>query len=140
MNPILAFLLRLLLVLLSYMFVGWIGYTIYTDLRKGVFASDQTVIPPIILQTELDGESQSKRFTIPEITLGRNPASDFPINDETISLIHCKLSYHHKQWWVEDLDSTNGSYLNNTQIKSPVVLTNSDELRLGQVLITIDFN
>lgn len=140
MNPILVLALRLILVLLSYTFVGWIGYSIYLDLRQGSFGLVKTTLPPITLEATLENEIQTKRFTTAEVSLGRDPSCDFPLSDETISQVHCRLTYHHKQWWAEDLNSTNGSYLNATQLESPVVLTEGDELRLGQIYVTIRFN
>ncbi len=140
MNAILSFVLRLVIILLLYVFVGWIGYSIFMDLRKGVYEKDRPVIPPMSLTATLGELTQSKQFTIPEITIGRDPANPFHLPDSTISLRHLKLSYHNNQWWAEDLDSTNGSYLNDLEIESPVVLTNGDELRLGQIFVTIRIN
>jgi pSer/pThr/pTyr-binding forkhead associated (FHA) protein len=140
MNATLSFALRLIIVLLLYVFVGWIGYSIYMDLRKGVYGKEQAVIPPLSLTATVNDLVQSRQFTIPEITVGRDPANPFHLEDNTISLRHLKLSYHNNQWWAEDLNSTNGSYLNDIEIESPVVLTNGDELRLGQIYMTIKIN
>lgn len=140
MNAILLFLLRLIFILLSYIFVGWIGYSIYTDLTGRSASKKWKSIPPLTLQIEIDQEQVNKSFSIPEILIGRDPACDFPINDDTISLRHAKISFHHKQWWAEDLDSTNGSYINEILIEEPVVLTNSDHLRLGRKILSIKIN
>lgn len=140
MNAILVFLLRLIFVLLSYLFIGWIGYIIYKDIQGMNLSNKGTTIPPITLQTTVDQEQISKRFSIPEIIIGRDPACDFPLNDETISLRHSKLSYHHKQWWVEDLGSTNGTFLNDNLIEEPIILSNDDRVRLGRKTFTIITN
>ena len=140
MNPVLTFLLRLILLLLAYGFVGWVAYSLFGELRKSTSHKGQQVVLPISLTIELDDQSILKQFQSPELIIGRDPASDFEIKDSTISLHHCKLAFHHKQWWAEDLGSTNGSYLNNTPIQSPMVVTNGDELRLGQVSLTININ
>ena len=140
MNAFLVFLLRLIIVLLSYLFIGWMTYSIYVDLSGRGMGKRGKSIAAIRLQTEIDQEPVSKRFTIPEVILGRDPACDFPINDDTISLRHSKLSFHHNQWWVEDLGSTNGSYINETLLDEPVVLINGDLLRLGRKILTININ
>jgi pSer/pThr/pTyr-binding forkhead associated (FHA) protein len=140
MNALLVFLLRLIFMLLSYLFIGWVAYIIFMGLHEKGLGKKSKSIPAIRLQTEIDHEPVSKRFTIPEITIGRDPACDFPLNDDTISLRHSKLSFHHKQWWVEDLGSTNGSYVNETMLEEPVVLTKGDQLRLGRKLLTININ
>ena len=140
MNAILVFSLRLLFVLLSYLFIGWIGYTIFSDLVGKGWGKKEKSIPPIALQTEIDQDQVEKQYTIPEVIIGRDPGCDFPINDETISLRHSKLVFRHKQWWVEDLGSTNGTYLNETMVDRPVVVTHGDHLRFGRKTLVINFN
>lgn len=137
MNAIIVFIVRLLIILLTYTFVGWIAFTIYADLRGPTREKDKAQVTPITLITIIDQEKIRKHFTKPEIIIGRDPACDFPLDDFMISARHCKLSYHHKQWWAEDLGSTNGSYLNNTLIETAVVLTDGDDLQLGQIHVTI---
>lgn len=140
MNPILVFVLRLLLLLLAYSFVGWVAYSIFTDLRKGSVKSGPVSFPLITLTSELEEISIPRQFSNSQLTIGRDPASDYPIDHPTISLRHCRLSFHNKQWWAEDLESTNGSYLNESQIDSPTVLTDGDDLRLGEICIKININ
>ncbi len=140
MNAILVFVIRLFFIVLSYLFIGWIVYSIYLDLRGSRMGQRGMRIPAITLKTEIDQEELSKRFTRLEITLGRDPACEFPIADETISLRHGKLAYHHKQWWFEDLDSTNGSFVNETMVEEPVVVTGGDQLRLGRISLSININ
>ena len=140
MNPILTLLLRLILILFSYAFIGWVGYAIYADLRNGSRSRLDKGVPPITLETQFDQQNIVRRFNKPEVILGRDPACDLPLNDERISLRHCKLSFHHNQWWAEDLSSTNGTYLNGSLIESAIILTDRDELRLGQINLSIKIN
>ena len=79
----------------------------------------------------------SQRFTRPEIILGRDPSCDFPLNDQTVSSRHARLTFHQNQWWLEDMDSTNGTHLNGETVTAPVVITHGDELQLGQVGVKI---
>lgn len=141
MNAILAFVLRLLMVLSAYAFIGWIGYVIFSDLkRQGSVENKQSTVPPIKLEAVLNQATTQKDFEKQEIIIGRDPACDFPLNDETISLRHCKLAYYRKQWWAEDLDSTNGSLLNGTPLTAPTVITTGDQLQIGRAQINIAFH
>ncbi len=140
MNAILALVIRIILLVILYLFVGWIGYTIYIDLKKGFQINKQTSAPPILLETHLKGQKLIKRFENEEILIGRDPNCTLPIDNEAISFHHAKLSFHHRQWWVEDLGSTNGSFLNETKVESPTVLTNQDQIRLGTIIIQITLN
>jgi len=140
MNAILMFSLRILLVLFSYTFLGWIVYTVFSDLRRGAIGKREKTIPPIMLKGQIGEENVLKRFRQEEIILGRDPSVDFPLKNETVSLRHCKIRYHQKQWWVEDLESTNGTFLNNDPISTEIILTNGDQLRLGKVELTVNIN
>ncbi|MBW6465221.1 MAG: FHA domain-containing protein [Brevefilum sp.] len=140
MNAILALILRGLLLVLTYVFVGWIGYTILKDLRSLFARQSEPVASTIFLRSSINQDPIEMDFSKPEIILGRDPDCEFTIPDETISLRHCKLSYHHKQWWANDLNSTNGTFLNQDLIESAVILTNGDVLRLGNVSIIVQIN
>lgn len=140
MNSILVLFLRVLFLVLAYVFVGWIGYTIYKDLHALLHIRKESLDSPIILRVVVDQEPIEKQFAMAEIIIGRDPDCDFTIPDETISLRHCKLSFHHKQWWANDLNSTNGSFLNDAPIDSPIIITDGDVLRLGKVSIIIQIN
>lgn len=140
MSAIILFFLRLLLLGLSYAFLSWIIYTIFADLKNE--ASDKKVktIPLILLSLEIDNQKVSRHFRQFEIILGRDNTSDFQIEDETISLQHCKLFYRQGHWWVDDLESTNGTYLGSSLVTSATILTDGDVLGLGKADIKININ
>jgi pSer/pThr/pTyr-binding forkhead associated (FHA) protein len=137
MNTLLLFVLRLIILLLLYLFIGWIGYTIFMDLRKSGQPKQEASVSPITLIQASEDLGEPRQFSMPDFIIGRDPANPFPLEDSTVSIRHMKLSYRNQHWWAEDLESTNGSYLNGDQILSPVILTDGDELRLGQVLLTV---
>ena len=140
MNAILTLTLRGILLLLAYLFVGWIGITILRDLRFRLAGKSDLKTPLLTIKGQDDWDSIEKQFVKPEIIFGRDLDSDIIVPDETISIRHCKITYHHKQWWADDLNSTNGSFLNENPIDSPVIITNGDELRLGNVSFSININ
>lgn len=72
-----------------------------------------------------------------EAIVGRDPACDLILADKTVSGQHARLSYQMTQWWVEDLQSTNGTRLNQEAVSSPVVLTSGDELCFGQLVFQV---
>jgi len=122
---------------LLYAFLGWAIFILWRDLKRQgeLIAARQP--PPLILSTDSDGPPLTRHYTAPEVILGREPSCDFPINDQTVSAHHARLSYRQNQWWVEDMASTNGTYLNGESVTSPVVITHGDTLRLGQVGVKI---
>ena len=137
MTGIVVFILRLLLAGALYAFLGWSIYTIWQDLRIHSTLLSSKQIPIIKLETTNKEEHLILELDLPEIIIGRDPNCEFSISDETISAKHAKLGYRQKQWWIEDLQSTNGTFLNEEEIKTPTVVISGDELRCGQVELSI---
>jgi pSer/pThr/pTyr-binding forkhead associated (FHA) protein len=136
MSGIIFISLRFLLVLALYAFLGWSIYTLWNDLRLKSTTAMAHTIPEITLSApELD--NLIKSFVAPEITLGRDSICNLMVPDETISSQHARLSYHHSQWWVEDMQSTNGTYLNEERLTTPTVVMDGDEIKLGKINLQI---
>jgi len=72
--------------------------------------------------------------------IGRDQTCDLNLDVNTVSAEHARLSYHHRNWWVEDLRSRNGTLLNLELVTTPAILVSGDELQLGQVLLKISIN
>ena len=139
MSAIILLGLRILLAGLLYGFLGLAIYTLLRDLKQQgeLLAGRQP--PPLTLTSLMEANVQSQYYTKPEIILGREPGCDFPLDDQTVSSQHARLSYHHQQWWLEDLASTNGTFLNDEAVTAPVVITHGDELRLGHLEVKVEF-
>ncbi|MFI5274136.1 MAG: protein kinase [Ktedonobacterales bacterium] len=70
-------------------------------------------------------------------TIGRIAGNDLVIPDGTVSRYHARLSFKKGQWRVEDLHSSNGTYVNTSRVQEqPVPLNDGDELRLGDDTMT----
>ncbi|HNZ13769.1 MAG TPA: FHA domain-containing protein [Anaerolineaceae bacterium] len=137
MTAILTLIFRILLAAALYGFLAWALITLWRDLQMQTQILQPRKPPALHLAVDLGGELIESDLEQPEIILGRDPGCDLQVPHETVSGRHARLSYHHKQWWVEDLQSTNGTYLNEDRILTPTVLTIGDELLLGQVSIQI---
>ncbi len=131
--------LRVLLALALYVFLGWTLWTIWQDLRRaGIKASGQK-IPPVRLEVRLTKQIPAYRaFSQAEVMLGRDPACDVIIDDAAVSARHARLSYHHGQWWLEDLESTNGTKLNNARLTTATVLTGGDVIKCGKARVIVN--
>lgn len=137
MSGSIVFILRVLMAVVLYGFLGWAIYTIWEDLRVHGTLLSSKQIPVIKLETVNPDYGLSSTLNFPEIIIGRDPNCEFTIPDETISARHARLGYRQKQWWVEDLQSTNGTTLNGEDVKTPTVVISGDELRCGQVELSI---
>jgi pSer/pThr/pTyr-binding forkhead associated (FHA) protein len=133
--------LRLLTALALYGFLGWVLVFLYREVqRQGIVLANRRV-PGISIMVKLAGGQGTLRyFNQAEITIGRDPGCDIPLPEDTISARHAHLTYHHNQWWLEDLDSTNGTRLNGTPITTPTVLTTGDEIQCGGSELSISLS
>lgn len=82
------------------------------------------------------GVSVGERFYLdrPELTVGRDPASDIFLNDVTVSRAHARLHVVGSAVTVEDAGSLNGTYVNNVRVDS-AVLSHGDALQIGRFLM-----
>lgn len=135
MSEVVVFALRILLAVLLYGFLGWALVTIWRDLRTQGQLLSKPNIPPLVISRAED--ETSKSFSIPEVMIGRSGRSDFVISSDTVSARHARLSYHHNQWWAEDLNSKNGTFLNDERLSVPTVMISGDELRCGKASLVI---
>jgi pSer/pThr/pTyr-binding forkhead associated (FHA) protein len=135
-GPILL-VLRLLLASALYAFLGWAFWVLWQDLRRHSKAAVTSQVPTLTLVAQTGDSGTEFRFTLPEILVGRDPACQCCLDDKTISAQHARLSYHHRQWWVEDLRSRNGTFLNQAPVAEPLVIVSGDLLRCGQVIFQV---
>ena len=72
-----------------------------------------------------------------QITLGRAPDSTIVIDDDYASSRHARIYESEGAWVVEDLGSTNGTWLDRTRLTTPTVLPVGAPLRVGRTTLVI---
>jgi pSer/pThr/pTyr-binding forkhead associated (FHA) protein len=133
--------LRALLAVSLYAFLGWTLITIWRELRAQGTLLAARKIPGINLHINIADQAPFQRFlTQSEILIGRDAHCDIPLLDDTVSIRHARLSYHHGQWWLEDLGSTNGTHLNKEKVSIPTVVISGDKVDCGKASITINLD
>jgi len=130
MSGIIFLILRLLLALALFAFLGYVLWTLWKDLKQQDEVLASRRLPPILVSL---ADGSQRRFSTPEVVIGRDPACELALEDPTVSNQHARLSYHHGQWWLEDLHSTNGTFLNGAEVTAPLVVTSGDVALCGQV-------
>lgn len=74
-------------------------------------------------------------FRLGDLTkLGRGRDNHILLSGSYASQEHAHISYMQGQYWIEDLDSLNKTYLNEVPITKPTVLANNDRIRIGEVI------
>ncbi|MCC5855064.1 MAG: FHA domain-containing protein [Idiomarina sp.] len=74
------------------------------------------------------------------VIIGRNPDADVAVSHPSVSWRHAKLTKSGDHYIVEDLGSTNGTYVNGARITRPTELKKNDEILLGIYAFTLDFD
>ena len=139
MNAIILLALRIGLVIALYTFLGWALYILWKSLKHDTQETPKQKIAPLVLMVhDKDGILNTHSFVESPVIIGRDPISDLHIDDKTISARHARLSYQLGQWWINDLNSTNGTFLNDMSVHDAVVLTTNDELRCGRIEIDVE--
>jgi two-component system, cell cycle response regulator len=70
-------------------------------------------------------------MTAHELVVGRMNELDIAIETDSVSRRHARLFRDEGRWKVEDLGSTNGTYVNDRKIEHPIALRNGDLVRFG---------
>jgi len=111
-----------------YAFIAIVIWTLWKDIK-----SRRRIIS---LNTAQAGElvklTNEEAFPLMPVTsLGRATTNVIAITDPAISLEHAMITRREGIWWLEDLQSRNGTLLNSQMIDAPAVITSGDIITLG---------
>jgi pSer/pThr/pTyr-binding forkhead associated (FHA) protein len=72
-----------------------------------------------------------------QITIGRDPNNEITINDAEISRRHARLTYQGGKYILEDLGSTNGTFVNGQRLAGPRVLKPGEVVSFGEQIVLV---
>ena len=90
----------------------------------------------MLILTVLQGPDKGRKFELPDHEpqlIGRSSEA-LPLMDNTVSRRHAELTPDDGVWWIRDLASHNGTYLNGVKIAERVKLKPGDQIRTGATL------
>ena len=71
-------------------------------------------------------------------TIGRDPSNSIPLSDQRISRYHCQILREGEAYKIKDINSKNGTYVNNLLIKE-MQLNPGDTILLGETILTFHY-
>lgn len=71
------------------------------------------------------------------ITLGRKENNTVVLNDRFVSSYHAKIYLKNREYYLEDLQSTNGTYVNENKIEGNIRLNVNDIIRFGSTAFKV---
>jgi hypothetical protein len=82
--------------------------------------------------------SAGRRYPLgDEITVGRAAGCQVTVDDTYVSQLHARVFTRDGQLLVEDLGSTNGTYLNRVKVSGPMVMQKGDRLQVGNTVLEV---
>jgi pSer/pThr/pTyr-binding forkhead associated (FHA) protein len=73
----------------------------------------------------------------PSMLVGRAPECEIRIDDTYASQQHARLFGKNGSWYVEDLGSTNGTFVNDQRLAAPAVIHPGDRVRVGTTVMEL---
>jgi hypothetical protein len=137
-----AVLLQLAFIAVLYLFLLWVARSSLKDLRRGSsrdddhapreLVGDHAGSPPLIVAEGGGGLRAGAVFAVNgSMTIGRSPQTDVQIDDRFASARHARVSEREGVYFLEDMGSTNGTYLNGRRVTSLERLRPEDRFRIG---------
>ena len=87
----------------------------------------------------VEGANAGERAELDQapILIGRGTDAAIRLDDDYVSTRHARIASSADQWFVEDLGSTNGTYVGTARITQPTTLTLGTQVRIGKTILEL---
>lgn len=133
MYNIVSLVFKYLFIVIIYAFMLSIIRLIYLDIRGIDKSEAQTYLKLINMKEDLPFKVSEHYSISGDVTIGRGSDNKIVIRDPFISKEHMKIFEESGEYYIEDLKSANGTYLNDGKVDDVEVLSNGDIIQLGQI-------
>jgi hypothetical protein len=130
---------RLLFLALLLFFLVRVMRVLLRDLRAAAREPGSLLGRLVVVASPAGDPEEGRSFDLDVITtLGRDVNNAIVIDDQFASSDHAVLTYRGRSWYVEDLGSTNGTYVNGRPVAAVAPIGFGDELGIGQVRLRLE--
>ncbi len=137
---VLLLLLRVAVVLLLYFFLWQVLRAVIRDLGSAQVQGSGGAQPSafgslIVLRSGKSGLAVGKVFPLgPSTLIGRSlEQCEIALNDSFLSQQHARIERRGDGWVLQDLQSTNGTFVNDVEVRKETVIEEGDVIRFGRV-------
>ena len=131
--------IRLLFLALLYIFLARVVRSLLRDLRAAAREPGASLGRLVVIESPGGDPEQGRSFDLDAITtLGRDVNNAIVVDDPFASAEHAVLTYRGRSWYVEDLGSTNGTFVNGRAVAAVSPLGFGDEVAIGQVRLRLE--
>lgn len=132
-------LLRILFLVLLYAFLWFVVRALLRDLRAATREPTSEAGRLVVLESPSGEPPSGSAFALDAITtIGRDVNSGIVVDDEFASARHATLAYRGRAWYVEDLGSTNGTFVNGSRVTGAAPIWFGDEIQVGQARFRLE--
>lgn len=130
---------RILFLALLYLFLFGIARTLLRDLSAASREPTTELGRLIVLASPAGEPAEGSTLVLDAITtIGRDVNNAIVIDDQFASSQHAVLTFRGRTWYVEDLNSTNGTFVNGQPVEGVAPIGFGDELQIGQVRLRLE--
>lgn len=143
MDPaVVLLILRLLGALILLLFLGAIAWLIYQEIgvTRAALAERHHQFGAIrVLSEDGNGAGSEAVYPLAAVTsIGRAASNTIVLEDDYVSNEHALLMLRGQQWWVEDLNSRNGTLLNGMRLSDTTVISPGDVITIGNTRLKME--
>ena len=122
---------RILLIFFVYAFLSIALYIIWREFSHNARKTETNPETAVLISLVNDNDNIEHSLR-PVTAIGRSTDNHIIIDDPFASTHHVVIVWRDRKWWLEDLESHNGTYLNDVLVSEPAVLTSGDVIRIGE--------
>ena len=137
-----------------YLFLLWVARSALKEVRSttapapeatGFYAVDESpgraASDAWLVVQRGGGLDAGRRFDLfGGLSIGRSTDADVRIEDRFASGVHARIYSREASYYVEDMNSTNGTFLNGAQLSGEAPLSDLDEIRIGDTEFRFEYD
>ncbi|RVU54931.1 FHA domain-containing protein [Anaerosphaera multitolerans] len=127
---------KYIFILIIYLFIISILRLMYLDIKtmnKKSSSIDAAYLKVVNRLDTLDFKMQEYYILKGKVTIGRSSRASISIRDNFVSKNHAVITESKNSFFLEDLDSANGTFLNGEKVEDIIELKNGDRLGIGLI-------
>ena len=115
-----------LVLILVILMVGGVSIPVFRSLARKRISYAHPSTQPVLV----DPSGHRINVTLADFTIGRSSSCSLRLSDPTVSRQHACLRYASRKWYIQDMNSAGGTYVNGTRVNA-TPLNNGDRIRVG---------
>ena len=131
--------IRLIFLAFLYLFLFAVARTLLRDLRAAAREPGAELGRLVVIASPSGDPAVGTSFPLDAVTtLGRDVNNSIIVEDQFASADHAVLTFRGRAWYVEDRDSTNGTFVNGSRVDGVAPLGFGDMLQVGQARFRLE--